>query len=200
MAAVSPLLMAVLCEPEPVPEFVLVENQTRVSLSEGPDFSLGDTLWISGKVTSMSFDELSGDSIRNPNEWEQDIISVMRLKPAVGRSNTIEAVNEFDLVAPTGSIEFLGVCPESELVAIGPLDASETHYRYRIGLVPKNAGDFTLSWLQPVILRNADLNTGILDQYPVDGSGNSLGLTKCNITYTRSEVAEARREYFFTVN
>lgn len=200
LAALSPMLMAVLCESEPDPEFILADNQTRVSLSEGPVFSRGDTLWVSGKVTSMSFDELSGDSIRNPNEWEQDIISVMRLRPAVDKSNTLEAVEEFDLVTQTGSIDFLGVCPESELVAIGPLDESETHYAYRLGLVLKNTGDFVLSWVEPVILKNADLNTEILTQYPVEGNSSTLGLSKCGITYTRLEVAEARREYFFTVN
>ena len=196
----SPLLMAVLCEPEPDPEVILRDNQTKVLLSDGPAFTVNDTLWISGNVTSMAFDEISGDSIMNPNEWMRDIISVMRLRPAVNSSNTIQAVEEFDLVSQIGSIDFLGVCPESELVAIGPLSETGEQYAYRIGLIPKNTGDFVLSWLEPVHLRNASLNTQILAGYPVGGNGNALGLTKCGVTSTRLDVAEARREYFFTVN
>ena len=196
----SPLLMAVLCEPEPDPEFILRDNQTKVLLSEGPTFAVNDTLWISGNVTSMAFDEISGDSIMNPNEWSQDIISVMRLRSAVNTSNTIQAIEEFDLVSQVGSIDFLGVCPESELIAIGPLSETGEQYAYRIGLIPKNTGDFVLSWLDPVNLRNANLNVQILANYPIDGNANTLGLTKCGVTSTRPDVAEARREYFFTVN
>ncbi len=198
ICAASPLLMAALCE-KTEDLAPLVYNETKVTLSEGPNFSINDTLWISGEVSSMIFDEVSQDSIINSNETIRDIISVMRLKIANRTSNTIEAINEFDLVTRAGSIDFLGACPESELIAKAPLTENGQAYRYEIGLVPKNSGDFVLSWLEPVDLKNSVLNTQILEKYPVNGDKNNLGLTKCGITSTILNISESKDEFFFSV-
>lgn len=198
VCAISPLLMAVLCEKvEELPP--LIYNKTNVTLSEGPNFSINDTLWISGMVSSMLFDEGIQDSIRNPNESIGDIVSVLRLKSANRTSNTTEAINEFELISRVGSIDFLGVCPESELIVNAPLTVDGRNYRYEIGLVPKNMGDFVLGWLDPVNLKNNELHLQILANYPIDGDTDQLGLTKCGITSTRLDVKAARNEYFFSV-
>lgn len=199
ICSISPLLMAVLCEKfDDLPP--LIYNQTKVTLSEGPIFSISDTLWISGEVSSMIYDEGEQDSIMNSNEAIKDIISILRLKSANGNSNTVEAINEFEMVTRVGSIDFLGACPESELIAQAPLTDNGQNYKYEIGLIPKNSGDFVLSWLEPVNLRNSVLNIQILEKYPVNGDENYLGLTKCGITSSLYDVKESRRGFFFSVN
>lgn len=196
---VSPFLMAILCEKEePFPPIVF--NKTKVTLSEGSNFSTSDTLWISGKVSSMVYNEGTGDSLMNSDDRIRDIISIMRLKTADEVSNTSEAINEFELVTRIGNIDFLGACPESELIALGLLTESGQQFAYEIGLVPQNMGDFVLSWLEPAILTNSNLNTQILGKYPVKGDRNYLGLSKCGITYSILDVKASRNEFFFTVN
>lgn len=195
----APLLMSVLCERQD--DFsVAVMNKTNVTLSESANFTINDTLWVSGIVSSMVFDEGVGDSIMNTNEWSEDIISVLRLKTANVNSNTIEAINEFKLVTRIGSNDFLGACPESELIAVAPLTDNGQNYKYELGLVPEKSGDFVLSWLKPVNLKNSNLNIEILENYPVNGSNNSLGLTKCGITSAIFDVKESKRSFFFSVN
>ncbi len=193
----SPLLMSVLCEKED--DFSsLIYPETKVTLSEGPIFSTNDTLWISGEVTTMLFDEIAQDSILNTNGAINTTISVLRLKPADRNSNTVEAINEFELVTRIGSID-LGVCPEAELIANGPRTENGKTYRYEIGLVPKNTGDFALNWLLGADLKNNNLNLEILEKYPINGDINQLGLTKCGITSTKIDLRESKDEFFFTV-
>lgn len=190
--------MAVLCEKEE--EFpALVFPQTKVTLSESPVFSTTDTVWISGEVTSMAFNEDLQDSVANSNENLSDVISVLRLRPQNRISNTIDATADFELVTRRGSIDFLGACPQADIIANGPKTANSTSYRYEIGLVPKNTGDFVLNWLLPANLRNSNLNIAILEKYPMDGGTNELGLTRCGITSSQLDVRGARNSFFFTV-
>lgn len=198
VCSLSLLLMAFQCE-EDLLEGPFVYNPTKVSISPGPQFGIGDTLWISGEVSSMIFDEGLQDSVMNPNESVSDVISVLRLRPRSGQSNTLEAIGEFGLVTRWGSIDFLGACPESDLIAIAPLTENGEHFAYEIGLIPKNSGNFVLSWVEPAILRNNDLNAQILTQYPLDGDRDAIGLNKCGITSTRLNITESRREFFFSV-
>jgi len=198
ISLMASVLMAFQCEEEPL-EGPFVYNQTKVSLSQGPEFAVGDTLWITGEVSSMIFDEGLQDSVMNPDESVSDLISVLRMRTQTGPSNTLEAISEFGLVRRIGGIDFLGACPESELIAIGPLTENGQGFAYEIGLVPRNSGDFVLSWVNPADLQNTDLNVQLLSRYPLDGDDNALGLTRCGITYTRLNVSGTRRQFFFTV-
>lgn len=199
VCSASPLFMAILCEK--VDELSpLIYNDIHVSVSEASNFSTSDTLWISAKVSSMVFDEGVQDSIRNSNEFVSDIISVLRMKSENRTSNTTEAIRDFEIVTRTGSIDFLGACPESELIANGPLTANGQSYMYEIGLVPKNAGDFVLAWRPGSALQNSELNQQILEKYPIQGDTNQLGLTKCGITSTLLDVKSSSNEFFFTID
>ncbi|MCW5517882.1 hypothetical protein [Muriicola sp. Z0-33] len=198
LVGISSLLMAVLCEKQELGP-VLERNSFKVTLSEGPVFLQTDTLWINGKVSSMLANKTTGDSIMNSNDFVRDIISVLRLKTADGNSNTVEATNEFIFVTRLGNTDFLGVCPDSELIAQAPLAQNGQQYEYQIGLVGENSGDFVLSWLEPVTLQNGNLNIQILDKYPVNNKNNYLQLTKCGIGYSIEDVRQRKREFFFSV-
>ena len=199
ICSISPLLMAILCEKEEALA-PIVYNETKVTISESVNFSLNDTLWIKGRVSTMIFDEGLADSIRNPNEDVQDIISVLRLKKANGNSNTSEAINAFKIVSSIGSYDFLGACPTSELIAVGPPTQDGQFFEYLIGLVPQMQGDFVLSWVGSVNLLNDNLNIQILEKYPIGARVNILGLTKCGITSTLDNVRASKDEFFFSIN
>ena len=191
------LLMSFQCDKEEYP--VLTNPETKVTLSEAAVFSTNDTLWITGVASTMVYNEDTQDSIPNTNENLSEVISVLRLQPENRTSNTTDAVNDFELITRTGTIDFLGACPEADIIANGPRTANGMSYSYEIGLVPKNTGDFALNWVLGASLTNGNLNLEILEKYPIDGDTNQLGLTKCGITSTLLNVSASKRAYFFTV-
>ncbi len=197
--AAAPLLMAVLCEKVDF-EPQLIANETRVTLSQGPSFMTNDTIWVFGRVSAMVFDEGILDSIRNPNETIQDVIEVFKLQQEDGDSNTTGALKDFDLIIRKGKTDVVEKCSESGLIAIGVLAENEANYEYEIGLLGNVTGDFVLSWSGPVSLENTNLNTAILENYPVKEQTNFLGLTNCGITSTIPDVEASRDEFFFTIN
>ena len=199
LVTASQLFMAVLCEREEIGQ-VTTRNPFTVTVSNEANFSINDTLWITGRVSSQLFNETTGDSVMNTNQFTRDIISVMRLKTAAENTNTVEALEEFELVAEVGTTDFLGRCPESELIAQAPLAENGQQYAYRIGLVALNSGDFVLSWVEPVTLVNERLNTQILENYPINSRSNKLGLLKCGVGNFIEDVNTDRRSFFFEVN
>ena len=192
-----PLLFAFQCEEDP--EFDLVYNPTRVSLSQGPVFSRTDTLWITGRVSSRAYDRIGRDSILPEDSWMQDVFGVLRLQPATNTFNSIGVVSDFKVVVREGSVEPIGRCPEGEIAVIGALTEDGNQYKYSMGLVPESTGDFVLSWQGAVIFTNAHLNVDILANYPLDGTSNTLGMNLCGSTSTRLGVATERLDFFFTV-
>jgi glutamine cyclotransferase len=195
----SPLLLAVLCEKDNF-DTLAVPNETKVSISQGPNFSLNDTIWVSGQVSSMLFDEVTSDSIRNPNETIKDLVDVLQLTEENGDSNTKEALIDFEIIVLKGVTELARQCPESKLITVAELRTDMSFYEYEIGFVAKTSGDFVLSWEGPIILKNDNRNTEILNSYPVKGETNFLGLTNCEITSLILDVESSGDEFFFTVN
>ncbi|MET1260728.1 hypothetical protein ABV409_15375 [Flagellimonas sp. DF-77] len=200
LLATTPLFLAALCDP--ADELIgpsLERNAFKVRISEAFTYAVNDTLWINGKVSSMLVNSDTGDSVPSMEPSTRDIISVMRLVQGDDFSNTEEALDQFSAIASIGSTDVLGACPESELIAIAPIAASEAEFEYRVGLVALAPGDYVLSWLEPVRLRNGNLNTELLDNYPVSGRDDYLGLTKCGVGYSVENVSQERRSFFFTV-
>ncbi len=198
LACMSPLLMATQCDDD-FSDVELTYAVPKVQISEGPDFSINDTVWIRSKVTANVYDEISGDSIPNPNNFTREIISIMRLREENSRTNASEAISNFILVKRSGDIDFLGACPEADLIAQTELVQNGQTFEYEIGLIPQNVGNFVLSWVEPITLLNNNLNTGILSNYPLEGSTDRLGLSKCGVGSFVDNVSTSRREYFFSV-
>lgn len=192
------LLMAFQCDDD-FGDTNFVYPIPQVGISEGPNFSVNDTIWLKSKVTSKIFDGITGDSITDQNDLTREIISVMRLNEATDRTNASQAISEFDFVNRTGTIDFLGACPEADLIAKTERVQEGQFFEYEIGIIPKNIGDFVLSWVEPVALRNNDLHIEILSSYPLQGSTTRLGLSKCGIGSFIDNVAESRGQYFFSV-
>ena len=193
----SILLMSFQCDKEDIAN--LIYPKTKITISEGAVFTTKDTLWIKGVATTMLYDVDTQDSIPNTNESLQEVISILRLRPAERTSNSTDAVKDFELVARIGTIDFLGACPEADIIPNGPRTANGTSYRYEIGLVPKSSGDFTLNWNTGAVFNNRSINLEILEKYPINGDNKKLGLTKCGITSTLLEVDNSKSAYFFRV-
>lgn len=202
----SPLLfLAAICDPDDdnTPT-IFYDDIARVEVSQGPVFTLNDTIWITGRFTSMAYDSRLQDSIPFPEEFVTDNFRIGRMETASTLSGTLgknaeEAVDEFDFVIRSGNIGPLGSCPTASLIAIAPLTDNGENFLYEIGLKPRNTGDFVLSWNRPVRLQNPTVNIEILEKYPWQGDGNYLGFTACGITTTQDQVAEEKRDFFFTV-
>lgn len=80
-----------------------------------------------------------------------------------------------------------------------PLTDDEGAYVYQIGLIAQKTGDFVLVWMESVDLQNTELNTHILENYPLI-LPDDLGVTRCGITSSITEVNERRGAFFFSVN
>jgi hypothetical protein len=198
VCCLAPLLMAIQCDDD-FGDTSFVYPIPQVGISEGPNFTVNDTIWLKSRVTSKIFDEITGDSIADQNDLTREIISVMRLNEATDRTNALPAISEFDFVKRTGNIDFLGACPEADLVAKTELVQEGQFFEYEIGIIPKNLGDFVLSWVEPVTLKNNNLHIEILSRYPLEGSTTRLGLSKCGIGSFFEDVIESRSHYFFSV-
>jgi len=193
------LLMAFQCDDD-FGDTSFVYPIPQVGVSEGPNFSVNDTIWLKSRVTSKVFDEITGDSIPDQNDLTREIISVMRLNEATDRTNASQALSEFNFIERIGTIDFLGACPEADLVAKTERVQEGQFFEYEIGIIPKKIGDFVLSWVEPVALRNNDLHIEILSRYPLEGGSTTrLGLSKCGIGSFIDNVTESRRQYFFSV-
>jgi|GEM_PF-2247462 len=199
ISAISPLFMASLCENQ-YNEGILVQNPTKIQIPKMQSYKIGDTLWITGKVSSKFLNDATNDSIADFDAVVKDYISVSRLVPSDGNSNAIGAVDEFDLSATEGSIEFEGACPDSEFISRGILAEDRSYYNYEVALVPKRVGDYVLSWLGAVDLGNSFSNVNIFDNYTIDGSPNTLGIKSCRTITTTSFNIESNSFIFFTVN
>ncbi|SFR52329.1 hypothetical protein SAMN04490243_2579 [Robiginitalea myxolifaciens] len=201
LCCLASLLLAAFCDPIDEPTDIdLAPKNFRISLTEGPQIGLTDTLWISARASTNYFDRISGDSIEFLENPPADVITIMRLQEAIGQSNTIQAVEEFVIVPETGSIDFLGACPEASVIFGGDLNQGESAFRYRIGLVPSRTGDYMISWDDFIEFRNSDLNYPILANYPIENNPFRVGLESCGIIATIPNVRQRQREFFFSVN
>ena len=197
LLAITPLLMATQCEPDsPAPATIF--NEFKVSITNDSNFILNDTIWVSGKVSSMAFDEEIGDSIFIEDRL-RDYFSVLKLKEADNSGNSVDALDRFTLVASLGELEEREICPNSEVLVMGELSDDEQNYQYRLGFVPLEEGDSVLTWNFNSILTNFDRNLDIVEAYPIDGFDRALGLNKCSITSLLLDVETSNREFFFTV-
>ncbi|WP_299679809.1 hypothetical protein [uncultured Dokdonia sp.] len=192
----SLLLMSFQCEDEP--SEVIITNNFKATISD-IDLSLNDTLWITGRVSSQAFNETLGDSI--PNDFNNgDLVSIYKLRPAMDQSNSVDAINNFEIIEEVGQTSRLGACPNGGLAIEGTLSEDSSEYRYKIGLKPVVEGDYVLSWNFDTSITNTDRNTEILSNYPVDGNPNTLEFDNCGIVSTLPNIDASTKLYFFSVD
>jgi hypothetical protein len=187
--------MAFTCEDE-YEESTLVFNSFKVNITAQSNFSLDDTIWITGRTSSKAFDLTINDSILAENP-RNDIFSIFKFIEPNEVSNCRDAIDKFDITFDIGQFSTLLRCENAQLQAIPELDRNRISYTYKIGLKPKFTGDYVISWRDGVI-QNLERNEYIINNYPIENHPNKIGFNRCdNISYRF--LNESEREYYFTV-
>lgn len=190
---VAPLLMAFQCDDEL--ESTLVFNNYNVQATPQASFSVNDTIWLTGLVSSKAYDLAINDSVFYNNP-QADILSIMKFIEPTQTANCIGAINKFELINELGSINFLS-CENAELTVHSNITSDSLSYKYKIGLKALQAGDYIISW-QNSKLTNHNRNTSIAHNYPIEDHQNQIGFNKCGNVSWRY-LNESEREYYFTV-
>ena len=189
-----PFLMAITCEEDLEPQFVF--NNYKVSISPESRFSINDTIWITGRVSSNVLDITANDSVFGI-EPLADVFGVFELIDPTEVSNATAALDQFELVFDRGDFDFIPICENADVVARPVLDLTESFYSYRIGLKALNRGDYVIS-LQSGILQNTNRHESILEDYPLPNFTGQIGFDRCGRPSWRS-LNESDREYYFIV-
>lgn len=192
---VAPLLMAFQCEDD-FDESTLVFNSFKVNITAQSNFSLNDTIWITGRTSSNVFDLALNDSIFAENP-RSDVFSIYKFMEPNEVSNCKDAINAFDLRFDSGQFSALPSCENAQLQVIPELENNNIFYTYRIGLKPNFTGDYVISW-EDAIIGNLDRNEFIINNYPIANHPNQIGFNSCNNVSWRF-LNESQGEYYFTV-
>ncbi|WP_340065673.1 hypothetical protein [Ascidiimonas aurantiaca] len=192
---IAPLLMAFQCEDE-FEERPLVYNVYKTKVTPGSHFSVNDTIWITGRVSSNAFDESMNDSVFS-NSPQKDVFSIYKFFEPNDLSNVRDAINQFTLVFEIGQFSFLPVCENAQIQALPELENNSGLYIYKIGLRPITTGDYVISW-QNAIIQNSDRNEFIIDNYPIENNPDQIGFNSCGSLSWRF-LNESEKEYYFKV-
>ncbi|WP_010664163.1 hypothetical protein [Marinilabilia salmonicolor] len=190
---ISTFLMAFQCEDEN--QEILKYNDYKVNISPASSFSLNDTIWIKGIISSQVYNLSLNDSVflESPNG---DYFSIYKIFEPDGTSNCIDAMNKFKLILDKGDYS-LGRCKNADLYMSPVLEKDNLLYTYRIGLKPLLIGDYAISWRNATI-QNANRHKNVINNYPIQNSPNLLGFNSCGEISWRF-LDESEGEYYFRV-
>jgi hypothetical protein len=187
-------LMAFQCEEDLEPQFAF--NKYKVAISPEASFSINDTIWIKGRISSYALDLNTNDSIFGI-EPPSDSFGVFKLMTPADASNCRDALDKFELIFSTGDFSFISACENADLIALPELEADESFYSYRIGLKAMHPGDYVIS-LQDGNLLNTNRNEYLIEDYPLVNYPGQIGFNRCGSVSWRF-LAASDAEYFFRV-
>ncbi|WP_435413829.1 hypothetical protein [Polaribacter aestuariivivens] len=190
----APLLMAFQCDDEEVSN--IEYNAYNLKITPQKTFSLNDTIWVQGRVSAKAFDTAINDSIFN-NNIEGNQFSIYKFITPEEHSNAKDAIDSFELVYKRGSYFFIENCQNAELTALPVLENNNSFYSFKLGLKPKQKGDFIISGLEGKI-QNTERNLEIARKYPLVRHPDQIGFLRCDaVSWLFLE--DSTREFLFTV-
>lgn len=194
----APILMAFQCSDDDNFSNTKIFNNYNVEITPQSSFSINDTIWINGKISSMVFDTEINDSIFS-NPPLSDAILVMKFIAPTNSSsfNCKDAIDKFELIPELGGLTFLPVCENAQMSTHSELSADSTYYSHRIGLKPLYTGDYVLSW-HSSSLTNQNRNEYIFYEYQLDLFPNDLGFNKCG-SQSWINAVESDHQFYFRV-
>ena len=190
----APLLMAFQCEDDLIT--TITTNSYSIKITPKQSFSLNDTIWIEGRISSKAYDSAIEDSIFNENNQENQL-SIFKFIEPTEHSNAKDAIDSFELIFDVGQYSFLESCKNAQLSANAVLDKNQLFYTYKIGLKPKLKGDFVIRGLDGKI-QNIERNLFIADKYPIERHPNQIGFLKCE-RVSWLYIDQSTREFLFKV-
>ncbi len=191
-----PLLMAFKCYNDDDLPGTQIFNNYKINVTPQSSFSINDTIWLNGKVSSMVFDIAVNDSIF-PGRSQGDEILVMKFIQPTQSFNCEDAIDNFELITELGFLSFLPVCENGQMTAESMISADGSYYSYRIGLKALNIGDYVISWNHSTVT-NQNRNEYILNDYQLEFRPNQLGFNKCGYGSSKSAI-ESESEFYFRV-
>jgi len=145
------------CEEEDWPEITTTSPQPMAlhAFPTGAELNVGDTLWLSGKVSAKVLHLTTKDSVGY--DFGALYLEFLRLKTPVNNQdlNTTHAAFEFDYVASIGKVEKEWADPvrqnlldNLQRLLIPELVDSNSYYQLKIGIIPKSIGYFAFKCLK----------------------------------------------------
>jgi hypothetical protein len=174
-----------------------IENFYNVSLTPKANFKINsDTIWINGIVSSKVFDESIRDSIFSGKPIK-DVISVYKFVSPTKDYNSTDAIDRFQLIDDINGIDFFESCKNGTIIKSSILSSNGLFFKYRLGLIPKCLGSYTISF-QNSKIQNFNRNINIVENYPIGDFPNQIGFISCGKLSWR-KLNESEREYYFNV-
>lgn len=189
-----PFLLAFQCEEDDEPSYSF--NTYRVQISPESSFSLTDTIWVEGLVSSKVLDLETNDSITGIDPQTDDF-GVFKFINPTEIINCQDAIDQFEVILDIGDYFDIPICENADVLALPELDSDETSFRYRIGFKPLSTGDFVFSF-RNAELRNTARNEAIIEDYPITNFPGQIGFQRCERVSWRI-LSESEGEYYFSV-
>lgn len=194
LLALSFFLMAFQCDDDM--ENPLVFNTFKTSVTHQANFSLNDTIWVTGKISSKVYNIETKDSIFFGDFPFSDEFSVMKLINNDPGANSTGALEDFIILNSVGNSHTF-LCDKSNLEAQNALGSDVGFYTYKIGFVPLRAADYLFSF-KDATLMNVDRNQYIIQDYLLDSNPNVIGFEECG-SYSYRVLNDTNREFYFSV-
>jgi len=174
----------------------LVFNTFKTSVTPQSNFTLNDTIWVTGKISSRVFDNETNDSIFFNDHPFSDEFLVMKLINSNPEFTSEGAIDHFKIVTSVGD-SYTSVCDESNLIAQNALGSDMEFYTYKIGFVPLQTADYVFSF-RDATLTNSERNEHIIQNYLMAAHPGEIGFDQCG-SYSYRILSETNREFYFTV-
>lgn len=192
----APFLMAIDCEPEQLgPQYAF--NISKVTISPQSTYSINDTIWISGRVSSNAYDLTTSDSIFGI-EPQSDRLGLFKLMASDGISNSFDAVDHFELIKDNSTYSFIQACENADIIVRPSLEQEESFYSYRLGLKTLYPGDYVISVIDGQ-LQNMNRHDTIIEAYPIPNLPNAIGFNRCGRT-SWVYLSQTEDEFYFSIN
>lgn len=153
------------------------ENPVKISFDNSSNFSINDTIAINGWVSVNAYDEQLKDSVKLP----YNIAMKMFVEKFVNNTNynLKRSRNSFNYSSQNYTVYEDMSCPNTEILLSSKEDTSSNLFRFELKVVPKETGDFLLSFDKNTLFENTANRHSILSQYPISNSNNNLISEKC---------------------
>jgi hypothetical protein len=185
--------MAILCE-----KFCYRHpNKFEVSISSKDSFSLKDTIWVEGYVSSNVYDDCENDSVPYTTSMHNGFKVLRLTKDLVYRKyNSYLSIENFNFILRKGISFTNNKCAIS-------IEADSNNIQkinsYKMGLIPKEKGDYFIHFYFTEQTINSNNSIHIFKNYELKGFSNELHYLDCNNQLIILNANSKNDIYFFRV-
>ncbi|WP_209391282.1 hypothetical protein [Chryseobacterium sp. RR2-3-20] len=141
-----------------------VESETKIYMNNSINFKINDTIWINGFRSMKNYDTSISDSIIQ-NFTPYTNIGISKLVHNTNY-NLVRAANKFEIISIQMSPE--DFCENNSIRIMSSNDDLNKLFRYKIGLIPTEKGDFVISLNNKFLFQNINKRNDILVDYPIN--------------------------------